>query len=299
MRKLSLLLTTIACTICCATTPALRAARKRMHGCKWSAATKRDVCDHGWVLSAWGAYSACSQPCAGGIKLRTRAVIKEGDPMHGPFDSDASTCNEQPCSKLKKLPQGWHLPAPSSHGFAPRTYTPHGGFLSEKAEQGACILDKAVSLIDVLVSLKHCKAFHGKRGHPCYARAVSHLREHLEQCCEGREHYVMWKSNVQCMHNVGGMIRDWKYELETKVYLCQKGHKVMCDQLHRGKLISRVLLQGITAASRMYKEASDADITPKAKSDMHMCSSQKGCYAKITAYVQQYDPAGTINHSDN
>ena len=62
-----------------------------------------------------------------------RVVIKAGDPTFHVFDSDAATCNEIKCGMLKALPAGWHLPAPSAHGFAPASYTPEGGFLSETA----------------------------------------------------------------------------------------------------------------------------------------------------------------------
>ena len=271
-------------------------------GCVWDKEAKQDVCGHGWVLSAWGAYSKCSQPCAGGVQLRTRAVLTAGDPAYPVPDSDAVTCNLMECASLKTLPAGWHLPPPSAHGFASAAYTPAGGFLSEKAEQGACILDKAVSLIEILVSLKHCTTSQyatAAKGQPCYRRAISHLREHLEQCCEGRAHYVMWKSNLQCMRNVGGMIRDWHYLLETKVFLCQRGNAVMCAKLHNGDLISRVLMQGLEAAQLMYKDAEPSDLTAKAKVDLQMCNSQKGCFATITAYVKKFDADGRIEKEDN
>ena len=134
-----------------------------------------------------------------GIQLRTRFRVTHpgegGKPC--PHDSEARTCNCDDCTKAQI--QMHLLPSASAHGFTPATYEPTGGFPTSFGEQAACVLDKAEAVIDLVPAMFYCKEFNEKVGDPCYMHSISHLVGHLEQCCEGRTHFVLWKSDTNLL----------------------------------------------------------------------------------------------------
>ena len=139
-----------------------------------------------------------------------------------------------------------------------------------------------------MVNIVHCKKWTHVLGQPCYARVVEHLREHLEQCCEGREHFVVWKSNRECMGKIGDMLRDWRYKIATKMFLCQKHDKRACSAIKDGNIIAPTFFAGLKVARQLYAMAPEIDKTDAAAKDLHMCRHVNDCRSKLSEWAKKF-----------
>ena len=220
--------------------------------------------------------------------MRYRTYLKRGN-GGTPGDTEASTCNTRPCSPaaLRQHPR-WHLPAPTAHGFFAAKYRPVGGFQDSEGEQAACVLDKTMALAEAMINAAHCKAWTHVLGQPCYAHVVEHLREHLEQCCEGREHFVLWKSNRQCMEKIGDMLRDWRYKIATKMFLCQQHDQRACDAMKDGNFVAPTFLAGLRVARDLYDMASETDQTDAAAKDLYTCRHVNDCRSQLSEMTKKF-----------
>ena len=102
-------------------------------------------------------------------------------------------------------PRGkYQFEAPGAEGCfltAPFEYRPKGGYASAQGEQAACILDKAMRMIELLFALRSCYSFRDRRrlrrrfgeternkggyGHVCDAGLAASLASDVHECCAG------------------------------------------------------------------------------------------------------------------
>lgn len=104
-------------------------------------------------------------------------------------------------------PRGkYQFEAPGVEGCfltAPYEYRPKGGYESAQGEQAACILDKAMRMVELLFALRSCHSFRDRRrlrlrrrlraaerdeggyGHVCDAGLAASLAGDMQECCAG------------------------------------------------------------------------------------------------------------------
>ena len=86
---------------------------------------------------------------------------------------------------------------------APLQFRPTRGFQSASAEMSACLLDKALRVVEVLVALKTCQRFvpsTGLTSRVCSSALPAQLAAEFRLCCAGAEHVILPASHVarQC-----------------------------------------------------------------------------------------------------
>lgn len=89
---------------------------------------------------------------------------------------------------------------------APDEFRPAGGYGSAFSEQGACILDKAYGLLDVLFAWKGCGTFSTESDSPCFKNQLKTLELSVLECCDGAEHPVFGKAQKTCETSLGGWL---------------------------------------------------------------------------------------------
>ena len=269
-------------------------------------------------------WTKCSEACDCGIQLRHREVKTKpsGGGQSCPHDSEARTCNCGKCTKVQVDEQ--LLPSASSHGFTPAAFTPHAGFTTSFGEQAACVLDKAEAVIDLVPATFLCTKFSAQVGDPCYAESIKHLIHHTEMCCEGREHFVLWKSDVKCGELIAGMtqhLQDWINPVWTK---CVKnGDADACKELKteaQFNKFAQILEEGLAAAKALYAHSDSGELTAAAKAFVDICvpsannadswahikrfilnsgaKAPSGCLEKVQAFMQKYDKTHAVLSED-
>lgn len=68
---------------------------------------------------------------------------------------------------------------------ARKEFVPKGGFSSVYGEMGACVLDKAELLVDIVYQMATCKSYDNYRGSECYEGTAQDFVGHLRMCCAG------------------------------------------------------------------------------------------------------------------
>jgi hypothetical protein len=201
-------------------------------------------------------------------------------------------------------------PASSSHGFVSRLFHPRHSFESSQGEQAACVLDKTQAFIDLVVDVFKCTKWSGKVGEACYPLSGEHLVQHVEACCQGREHMVLWKSDRTCEQGIGEFV-----SLFTRVFLphfkgCVSGQRRACNSLQSAAgqvTVASILRVGLTAAQVLYAGGHKHDMTEAAHAWLGICGvvtdkdlinqfAPQDCVKAVSAYLQQWrvghEPAG-------
>eukprot|EP00937_MAST-01D_sp_MAST-1D-sp2_P004760 g4760.t1 len=230
-------------------------------------------------MSHWSDFSSCTEKCDCGIKLRTRHVTRE--PGAGGkvclHDSEAIECNCDDC--LKGNFGTDLLPAASSHGFTPAQYQPDGGFPSSYGEQGACVLDKAEAVVELMPAMFFCPKFNTKEGDPCYMHSIRNVANKLMACCDGREHFVLWKSDTKCGSEIAQMHQYITF-LQPLWDTCASevvNNQVACKAIQTKSVYNKfalILEDGLRAARELYKLGKEEDKTEEAKSFLKSCSKK-------------------------
>jgi hypothetical protein len=171
--------------------------------------------------------------------------------------------------------------------MAPKELRPTGGYESAVGEQAACVLDKAMKLIEVLFAFKHCRRFDRPRGELCYGGVAEDLVADAGECCAGNEHIVLPRSLARCKAG----IRPWLGAIRKVLLprLLPKANAdddaVNADELHPQKwsaaqqardeaLILPVFHLGLDTSRVLYgRDPRQAtDMTDAAGDLLHLCS---------------------------
>jgi hypothetical protein len=277
-------------------------------------------------MGAWEPWTKCSEQCDCGLKERTRETLDDaGDEKQCPHDAEASTCNCDPCDEVKKTNPSIKLPASSSHGFTPAEYKPAGGFPTDFGEQAACVLDKAEAIVDLTPALQNCAKWDGKLGDPCYPESISQLIKHTEMCCEGREHFVLWKSDTFCEKRIAKLTKHLKNWAEPLFKTCIKQNDATsCAKLKSEGTYNHfamMLREGLMAAKDLYAKGKPGDKTPAAEAFLKICvpeaksdsmwqsivgsltsaatqPSTDVCIATVQNYVSKFDKSLALHKED-
>lgn len=228
------------------------------------------------TMTAFVPWTKCSESCDCGLQQRTRDIKDNGgDDNNCPHDAEARTCNCDSCEAVKKTKPTVKLPASSSHGFTPTVFKPAHGFPTDYGEQAACILDKAEAIVDLTPALVNCEKWDEPLGSPCYPESITHLIKHTEMCCEGREHFVLWKSDTFCEKRIAKLIQhlsQWAQPLFLKCV--HHGDKDACATLKsQGTYnhFAKMLEEGIAAAKDLYAKGKPGDKTEAASAFLNVC----------------------------
>ena len=261
-------------------------------------------------MGKWTPWTKCTQACDCGIQQRTREVLV--DAKNGgkecPWDSEASTCNCAQCTSEQKAKD--LLPAATAHGFVSKKLTPKGGFPTDYGEQAACILDKAEAVLDLLPAMFVCDSWDEDVGETCYPESIDHLVRHTQMCCEGREHFVLWKSDVMCEKKVA----SFNYLLRTRVKplfdkCVNKGKKFTkkeCSDLPTRttwNTWATIIRNAFSAANDLYAQGDPKDKTPAAKAMLKLClpemTDDKNAYEwlKLKKFLVRGDKPGEAPQS--
>ena len=273
-------------------------ADRQMYDCKAA------ECDIDCVVSSWGPWTPCSAECAGGFKTRTRVIITfpAGTGRACPPDSHSVVCNEAPCTAAQKAA----APASSSHGFVSRLFHPRGRFQSSKGEQAACVLDKTQAFIDLVVDVFKCTTWDGIAGEPCYPHAAEHLAAHVESCCQGREHMVLWRSDAACASATGEFVGLLRRVFLPNFKGCVQGAPGACAAIKSAAgqvTVASILKTGLAAAQTMYTGGHKHDITRAAHAWLQICGilrdkdltnhfAPTDCVKAVSSYLQQWGVRG-------
>lgn len=237
------------------------------------------VDDVGCTVGAWSAWSKCTEDCDCGLTQRVRDVAwtqAQGDGKKCPqFASEAQTCNCDDCTDGDKAEDPPSLlPAASAHGYMNRLYAPAGGFPTDYGEQGACVLDKAGALLDLVPAFFKCDKWDGTVGEACFAESIDHLAKHADGCCEGREHFVLWQSDTFCEKRVAVFTRRLRAFGANHFAKCVAGDAAACAGLRSEAVfgtMAGVLTLALACARDLYGKGKPADQTPAAKAFLKVC----------------------------
>lgn len=234
------------------------------------------------------------------LKVKVNKSILDAltQPVQCPYDSAAQTCNCQKCGVTAKPA----LRAASAHGFTPDKFTPKGGFPSDFGEQAACILDKGEAVLDLLVAMNTCSAWGGKVGTICYKESIGHLHRHAEMCCEGREHFVMWTSDLTCEKAIAPFLSRLTKSLAGPFHKCvspvgTEGRRSACSSLRAlsgYNIFAELLAEATKAAHLLYQKGTPDDMTPAARDALKLCMPE---VRKKSAWSTVLDLLQTTNHA--
>ena len=229
------------------------------------------------------------------VKVNKNVLDALTQPVQCPYDSAAQTCNCEKCAKPA-------LRAASAHGFTPDKFTPKGGFPSDFGEQAACILDKGEAVLDLLVAINTCSAWGGKVGTICYKESIGHLHRHAEMCCEGREHFVMWTSDLTCEKAIAPFLSRLTKSLAGPFHKCvspvgTEGRRSACSSLRAlsgYNIFAELLAEATKAAHLLYQKGTPDDMTPAARDALKLCMPK---VRKKSAWSTVLDLLQTTNHA--
>ena len=252
------------------------------------------------VLGQWGAWTPCTEACDCGLTERVRdATPPTGGGKACPeWNSESMTCNCQECTATgmaataapaavtagtttpaSTAAPAAHLqmPAASAHGYMNKLYAPEGGFPTDYGEQGACVLDKAGAILDLVPAFFRCDKFDAQVGEPCYAESIIHLARHTDTCCEGREHFVLWASDTFCETRVAVLTHKLRAFSMQYFAKCVGGDAKACAALRSEstfKSMASVLSVALSTARELYAKGKPGDLTPAAKAFLKVCVPQ-------------------------
>jgi len=229
------------------------------------------------TMGSWSPWSKCTEDCDCGLTQRVRDVVSEpqGNGKKCDHDAEAQTCNCDDCTDGDKADDPPSLlPAASAHGYMNKLYAPAGGFPTDFGEQGACVLDKAGALLDLVPAFFKCDKWDGTVGEACFAESIDHLAKHTDACCEGREHFVLWQSDTFCEKRVAVFTRRLRAFGANHFAKCIAGDAAACAGLRSEAIfgtMANILTLALSTARDLYGKGKPADQTPAAKAFLKVC----------------------------
>ena len=176
--------------------------------------------------------------------------------------------------------------------YAPREFRPQDGYRTAYGEMGACVLDKAMRVIEVLHSLHVCTKFDQPVGGACSQTVVRDLVSDMSACCAGNEHAVLGEADELCKEAIepwiGGM--NAKVEPYFRGRLKRQGAKFFRDEY----LLIPFFKQGVKAAKKLYDEARDVapdtdDLTFPATKMLHLCDKKVNLCTSLSTIVSHIE----------
>jgi hypothetical protein len=167
---------------------------------------------------------------------------------------------------------------PHAHGFTAAAFTPAGGFASDTGEQAACVLDKAHAVLDLLIGIHICDQWDDGPGAACYPESIRHLARHTEMCCEGREHFVLWKSDLACEKSIAPFLERLREKVQPRFSKCvvrTKGSAQRCSWRWADVQFPLLLHEGTAAARSLYSRGKPGDKTKRAQEALDVCVPER------------------------
>ena len=252
------------------------AGTKSKAGCK--------LCRRGRYGTGGSTTASCKAPC-----LERR--------MCGP---GATNPNGGQLCRAGKFELETAKPHKSCSLIAPNEYRPKGGYGSAFSEQGACTLDKAYELLDVLFAWKGCATYSDESDSPCFRNQLKSLEMSSIECCDGSEHPVFGKSQKQCEAAMAKWLEAVR-KVRVHFHNAMQPKSVWRATATADKdLILPIFRQGIELAYRFYDrdparwalsisgKQGNPDLTPIAYHMMHEAPNKDSLASIFKSVEDQY-----------
>ena len=118
---------------------------------------------------------------------------------------------------------------------ARKEFVPKGGFRSVYGEMGACVLDKAELLVDIVYMMATCKSYDAYRGSECYQGTVTDFVSHLRMCCASNAKDGGTESAADCKKLLLPVISKAASSIEPLFAKCVQDSSA-CAPLHSALL---------------------------------------------------------------
>ena len=187
-------------------------------------------------------------------------------------------------------------------------------------------MDKAAAIVDLYLATQTCEEWNAELGSACYPDGPSHLVGKIKECCQGRDHFKQWQSDVLCTRLTGGVLHALQHDVIPAVEGCIKatdrgGEKVSdavpeCRAFKSKKFFhetAKVTVHALDAARQLYARAPGTDLNAAASEFLHTCDvigkveDSSGrvveswsspevdkCKTKVARYVKHYSPSGAV-----